>query len=100
MKVTLFSSIAVFNIKRPSAELSNGEIVSYTLVYAKSGDESAEEKEVQIVSLSCSDVTQYILEGLESGTEYKLKLSASTEAGSGPFTEWDMFTTLPIQNNL
>jgi hypothetical protein len=100
IKVTLFSSIVVFNIKRPSAEQCNGEIVSYTLIYAKSGDESAEETEVQIVSLSCSDVTQYILEGLESGTEYKLKLSASTEAGSGPFTEWDMFTTLPIQNNL
>jgi hypothetical protein len=90
--LTVCATVAVFNIKSPSSEKSNGAINLYILEYSQlEGNSSA--AVVQIAS-SCSDRTFYVLDHLATGVTYNYRLSASNEAGSGPFTEWKTFQTV------
>ncbi|XP_051554599.1 receptor-type tyrosine-protein phosphatase delta-like isoform X8 [Myxocyprinus asiaticus] len=67
--------------KLPPVELQNGIITSYTIQYgATEGDDTM----LRQISDIPPEKTQYLLENLDKWTEYRVTVSAHTEAGEGP----------------
>ena len=67
----------------PSAENSNGVIISYTLVYY--GVTLDEQERMVTLDTSVSGfVTSYTATGLEEDTSYSFSIVAYTSIGSGP----------------
>ncbi|XP_076847040.1 neogenin-like, partial [Brachyhypopomus gauderio] len=59
----------------------NGELTAYKIRYKKSG-RRGEATELVTTQL------YHLIDGLDRGTEYSLRLSASTANGTGPASEW------------
>ncbi|XP_016339457.1 neogenin-like isoform X3 [Sinocyclocheilus anshuiensis] len=66
----------------PPADAQNGEIIGYKIRYRK-GTRKSEAAEIT----SGSQLYQ-LIDGLQRGTEYMLRVSAITVNGTGPATDW------------
>ncbi|XP_066503320.1 neogenin 1a isoform X2 [Hoplias malabaricus] len=66
----------------PPVEAQNGEITGYKIRYRK-GSRKSEVSEIT----SGNQLTQ-LIEGLQRGTEYTVRVSAITVNGTGPGTDW------------
>ncbi|XP_017556694.1 neogenin isoform X2 [Pygocentrus nattereri] len=65
----------------PPLGSQNGELTGYKIRYRKGG-RKGEAAEIMTTQLS------QLIDGLERGTEYSFRVSATTVNGSGPATEW------------
>ncbi|XP_053346645.1 neogenin isoform X2 [Clarias gariepinus] len=65
----------------PPSGAQNGELTAYKIRYRKAG------RKGDASEIITSQLFQ-LIDGLERGTEYLFRLSASTVNGSGPATEW------------
>ncbi|XP_043099961.1 neogenin 1a isoform X9 [Puntigrus tetrazona] len=83
MTVEVLNSKAVMvRWQPPPADAQNGEITSYKIRYRK-GTRKSEAAEIT----SGSQLYQ-LIDGLQRGTEYMLRVSAITVNGTGPATDW------------
>ncbi|XP_073693738.1 LOW QUALITY PROTEIN: receptor-type tyrosine-protein phosphatase delta-like [Garra rufa] len=82
VKCTSPSSTSILvSWKPPPVELQNGIMTKYTVQYAATeGDDTS----LQQVSDIPPEKYHYLLENLEKWTEYRVTVSAHTEAGEGP----------------
>ncbi|XP_019622379.1 PREDICTED: neogenin-like isoform X7 [Branchiostoma belcheri] len=71
----------------PPRDSHNGIINSYKIRYKKSGARRG-----RVVETG-GNMRQYLLTGLEKGSEYSIRISAQTVNGSGPPTEWHVADT-------
>jgi len=74
----------------PPVETTNGPITAYILEYGESSGEAPP----RTISLS-GVVEEHTVTGLESHTEYYVKVAAETAAGRGPFCEPVQMQTAP-----
>ncbi|XP_078579186.1 neogenin-like isoform X7 [Branchiostoma floridae x Branchiostoma japonicum] len=71
----------------PPRDSHNGIISSYKIRYKKSGARRG-----RVVETG-GNMRQYLLNGLEKGSQYSIRISAQTVNGSGPPTEWHVAET-------
>ena len=73
----------------PPKEQQNGEIVSYEVEYREEGSNST------VVNTTTRDM-RYTAEDLTTDRVYQFRVAANTVNGTGPFSEWENVTTIPI----
>ncbi|KAK1797983.1 hypothetical protein P4O66_000501 [Electrophorus voltai] len=66
----------------PPAEAQNGEITGYKIRYRKSPRKS------EVSEITAGNQLSQLIEGLQRGTEYAVRVSAMTVNGTGPATDW------------
>ncbi|KAI4896760.1 hypothetical protein NFI96_003894 [Prochilodus magdalenae] len=66
----------------PPPEAQNGEITGYKIRYRKGSRKS------EISEITAGNQLSQLIEGLQRGTEYTVRVSAITINGTGPGTEW------------
>ncbi|XP_017333677.1 neogenin 1a isoform X3 [Ictalurus punctatus] len=66
----------------PPADAQNGEIIDYKIRYKK-GTRKSEPLEI-----TTGNQLSKLIDGLQRGTEYSVRVSAITVNGSGPATDW------------
>ncbi|XP_053094036.1 neogenin 1a isoform X10 [Pangasianodon hypophthalmus] len=66
----------------PPADAQNGEIIDYKIRYKK-GTRKSEPLEI-----TSGNQLSKLIDGLQRGTEYSVRVSAITVNGSGPATDW------------
>ncbi|XP_030621017.1 neogenin 1a [Chanos chanos] len=66
----------------PPADAQNGEIIGYKVRYRKGTRKS------EVTELTSGTQLHQLIEGLQRGTEYTVRVSAITVNGSGPATDW------------
>ncbi|XP_076879848.1 neogenin 1a isoform X3 [Brachyhypopomus gauderio] len=66
----------------PPAEAQNGEIAGYKIRYRKSPRKS------EVSEITSGNQLSQLIEGLQRGTEYTVRVSAMTVNGTGPATDW------------
>ncbi|XP_058256684.1 neogenin 1a isoform X9 [Hemibagrus wyckioides] len=71
----------------PPADAQNGEIVDYKIRYKK-GTRKSEPLEI-----TTGNQLSKLIDGLQRGTEYSVRVSAITVNGSGPATDWTTVET-------
>ncbi|KAK3533036.1 hypothetical protein QTP70_006611 [Hemibagrus guttatus] len=71
----------------PPANAQNGEIVDYKIRYKK-GTRKSEPLEI-----TTGNQLSKLIDGLQRGTEYSVRVSAITVNGSGPATDWTTVET-------
>ncbi|XP_044301914.1 receptor-type tyrosine-protein phosphatase delta isoform X12 [Varanus komodoensis] len=74
----------------PPVEKQNGIITSYSIKY--SGIDGEDDKPHEILGIA-PDTTQYLLEQLEKWTEYRISVTAHTDVGPGPESEFVLIRT-------
>ena len=67
----------------------NGEIVSYDVEYREEGSNST-------VANATTQNMSYTAEDLTPDRAYQFRVAANTVNGTGPFSEWEKVTTIPI----
>ncbi|XP_027008900.2 neogenin 1a isoform X10 [Tachysurus fulvidraco] len=71
----------------PPADAQNGEIIDYKIRYKK-GTRKSEPLEI-----TAGKQLSKLIDGLQRGTEYSVRVSAITVNGSGPATDWTTVET-------
>nr|XP_055070582.1 neogenin 1a isoform X2 [Misgurnus anguillicaudatus] len=66
----------------PATDAQNGEIIGYKIRYRKSG------RKTEAAEITSGSQLSQLIEGLQRGTEYMVRVSAITVNGTGPATEW------------
>ena len=72
----------------PPKGQQNGEIVSYEVEYREEGSNST--------VVNTTRGMRYTAEDLTPGRVYQFRVAANTVNGTGPFSEWENVTTIPI----
>ncbi|XP_073762245.1 neogenin 1a isoform X48 [Danio rerio] len=66
----------------PPADAQNGEITGYKIRYRKGTRKS------EVAEITSGSQLYQLIDGLQRGTEYMLRVSAMTVNGTGPATDW------------
>ncbi|XP_056614326.1 neogenin 1a isoform X3 [Triplophysa dalaica] len=66
----------------PAADAQNGDIIGYKIRYRKGGRKS------EAAETTSGSQLSHLIEGLQQGTEYMVRVSAITVNGTGLATEW------------
>ncbi|XP_036442959.1 neogenin 1a isoform X6 [Colossoma macropomum] len=66
----------------PPPEAQNGEITGYKIRYRKGSRKS------EVSEITSGNQLSQLIEGLQRGTEYTVRVSAITVNGTGPATDW------------
>ncbi|XP_048041537.1 neogenin 1a isoform X3 [Megalobrama amblycephala] len=66
----------------PPADAQNGEIIGYKIRYRKGTRKS------EVAEITSGSQLYQLIDGLQRGTEYMLRVSAITVNGTGPATDW------------
>ncbi|XP_051556039.1 neogenin-like isoform X4 [Myxocyprinus asiaticus] len=66
----------------PPADAQNGEISGYKIRYRKGARKS------EVTEITSGSQLYQLIDGLQRGTEYMVRVSAITVNGTGPATEW------------
>ncbi|XP_057189438.1 neogenin 1a isoform X4 [Triplophysa rosa] len=66
----------------PAADAQNGDIIGYKIRYRKGGRKS------EAAEITSGSQLSQLIEGLQRGTEYMVRVSAITVNGTGLATEW------------
>ena len=72
----------------PPKGQQNGEIVSYEVEYREKGSNST--------VVNTTQDMRYTAEDLTTDRVYQFRVAANTVNGTGPFSEWENVTTIPI----
>ena len=72
----------------PPKGQQNGEIVSYEVEYREEGSNST--------VVNTTRGMRYTAEDLTTDRVYQFRVAANTVNGTGPFSEWENVTTIPI----
>ena len=72
----------------PPKGQQNGEIVSYEVEYREEGSNST--------VVNTTRGMRYTAEDLTTDRVYQFRVAANTVNGTGPFSEWENITTIPI----
>ena len=72
----------------PPKGQQNGEIVSYEVEYREEGSNST--------VVNTTQGMRYTAEDLTTDRVYQFRVAATTVNGTGPFSEWENVTTIPI----
>ncbi|XP_060796900.1 neogenin 1a isoform X4 [Neoarius graeffei] len=83
MTVEVLNSKSIMvRFQPPPADAQNGEIIDYKIRYKKGTRKS------ETLEITTGNCLSKLIDGLQRGTEYSVRVSAITVNGSGPATDW------------